>query len=580
MRDTGSEMANVIDQFMWSWQQHFRISVGVLATMALEQIGARLDAQVVLVGLTEEPRAAHAICVEPETGPLRPGALTGVRDRAVEIFREDPRSNVWHSNADVQASRQAYLRNSAMGAAIAEAIEASEALGEKRVFGSVGGRVGTFEVHVIVAVDRPLYDALPALEEVDLDGWPAPISLPRQVIDLVLREADLALRTPEPNSSDIRRSPQDVIRESAERFCAGCLYRTRNFDLSSAFNAINAVTGRAYEGAGASGRFLLVAPDHEELVVMSALAEVVPLGAARGIRKLLQTADAHVALLVHNGGVYGLGGLETDSTSTDVFEIVVTAHATWELRGGGESLLRVAYGRPALPRPTFDATVVSDTLERVFGGDADTSGLLALIKEAAEARHGTTLAISANAAAEATRLAGSATLLVSATLNEDLLHRYAEMDGAVLIDPNGLCHAVGVILDGQAHGRGDPARGARYNSALRYQASATYPTVVVVVSEDGDVDVVPHPRLRVRRQVVIDAITRLEASLESETPAEFSKAFDAVKRLSFYLSEQQCQRVNEMTKAEQDRRMAAGYMTIVWETLKLNPEMDDSYFSD
>ena len=60
---------NVIDQFMWQWQQHFRISVEVLAEMSLEKIGARLDPQVMLVGLARETEARHPICIEPRTGP-------------------------------------------------------------------------------------------------------------------------------------------------------------------------------------------------------------------------------------------------------------------------------------------------------------------------------------------------------------------------------------------------------------------------------------------------------------------------------------------------------------------------------
>jgi hypothetical protein len=34
--------------------------------------------------------------------------------------------------------------------------------------------------------------------------------------------------------------------------------------------------------------------------------------------------------------------------------------------------------------------------------------------------------------------------------------------GGVLIDPNGTCYAIGVILDGIATTKGDPARGSRY----------------------------------------------------------------------------------------------------------------------
>jgi len=60
----------------------------------------------------------------------------------------------------------------------------------------------------------------------------------------------------------------------------------------------------------------------------------------------------------------------------------------------------------------------------------------------------------------------------------------------VLPDPQGYCYSIGVILDGKASaGHGNSTRGARYNSAIRYVESSDFPTLVVVVSEDGMVDV-------------------------------------------------------------------------------------------
>ena len=48
-----------------------------------------------------------------------------------------------------------------------------------------------------------------------------------------------------------------------------------------------------------------------------------------------------------------------------------------------------------------------------------------------------------------------------------------------------------VILDGQATTHGDPARGARFNSAVRYVTSAAGKALAVVVSENGFFDVLP-----------------------------------------------------------------------------------------
>jgi DNA integrity scanning protein DisA with diadenylate cyclase activity len=74
------------------------------------------------------------------------------------------------------------------------------------------------------------------------------------------------------------------------------------------------------------------------------------------------------------------------------------------------------------------------------------------------------------------------------------------IDGAVLLDPEGYCYSIGVILDGKASGHGNGTRGARYNSAVRYVESSPYPCLVVVVSEDGMVDVLTKENLAESRQ--------------------------------------------------------------------------------
>jgi hypothetical protein len=573
-------MNNVIQQFMWKWQQYFRISVQTLANMSLEKIGARLDPQVVLVGIADDPSVIHPICVEPETGPFQPVHLTGIDARAVQFYEEDPERQIWHSDPGVHAARQAWLRGRARGTAIAELIEASGTLPGKRCFATGGTAVSGFVVHVVLAVDEEAFDSLPALEGEDVERFPAPSSLTRQVLRLVLDEAGAALRVPDPSSSALRQSSEDIVREAAERLCAGCLYRTRNFDLSSAFRSLNEITARAYEGSGAHGRLLLASPDNPGIEVVTRLDSAVNLNAGRAVRKLLQTSNRSFALLVHDGGVYGLGRLRDGEEPQAVYEIEVTAHATWELRRGSDTLMRVAYGAASLPSPMLDVQALEDTIERVFESRADTDYLVSLIAAATTARHGTTLVVSADASGEAERLAGSATLVMPDPLTPALLSRYAEMDGAVLVDPDGTCFAVGVILDGQAHERGDPARGARYNSSLRYEASATPPTVVVVVSEDGGADVIPTPRLRIHRQTVTDAVTRLEASLDPEHPGRFSEALDGIKDLAFYLSPDQCTTVNETSQAEQRQRMESGTISIVWPTFAPHPDMNDSYFLD
>lgn len=565
---------------MWEWQPHFRIAVQSTLERALELVDARLDPRVFLVGFADDPDAArHPICIEPEDGPLSPEQLQGVRDRAVEIFEADPERLILHSDPGLHDSRQRWLQRRARGTAIAEAVVASGTMAGKRVLSSAAGHVAGFEVHTCVAVDADPFDALPRLEGEEVNRFPAPGSFVTHLIELALEEADLALRQRSPGMGAIRRRAEDLVAEAADKFVAGCSFRTHNFMSPWVLRPVTQFSQRLYEGTGAAGRLVLARPDHPGVEVVSRLARPVFIESARAVRKLLETTDDNIALLVHEHGVFGLGRV-IDRDADDVFEITVVGHATWELTSCKVGLLRVAYGAPALPTPIFDTARLVDVMDRVLGENDKAETLLPLVRTAAAARHGTTLVISAAAATEADRLSGQATLVAPSELTPELLAHFSRIDGAVLIDTDGTCFAIGVILDGQAEGEGDPARGARFNSAVRYQRSAPAPTVVVVVSEDGDVVHVPALRPRVRRQDVLDAITVIEAAAASEDRGQFSDAYDAVRRLAFYLSPEHCERVNELARIEHERAMAAGGIAIVRHAINPNAEMNDSYFLD
>jgi DNA integrity scanning protein DisA with diadenylate cyclase activity len=112
-----------------------------------------------------------------------------------------------------------------------------------------------------------------------------------------------------------------------------------------------------------------------------------------------------------------------------------------------------------------------------------------VVLEASRQPKGTLLVVSTEALAEADRLKLQCTLIEPVVLTPIITQLVTAIDGAVMLDPQGYCYSIGVILDGKASGRGNSTRGARYNSAIRYVESSPYPALVVVVSEDGMVDV-------------------------------------------------------------------------------------------
>ena len=72
--------------------------------------------------------------------------------------------------------------------------------------------------------------------------------------------------------------------------------------------------------------------------------------------------------------------------------------------------------------------------------------------------------------------------------NLEFLKGLTSLDGALLVDKTGKCHAFGVILDGTAVKQGNPAKGARHNSTLTY-IEAKAGRGAVVVSEDKTVQI-------------------------------------------------------------------------------------------
>ena len=161
-------------------------------------------------------------------------------------------------------------------------------------------------------------------------------------------------------------------------------------------------------------------------------------------------------------------------------------------------------------------------LPRIFKGMTAERAeeLTALIKEAEQVTHGTMLLISGNAEAEAKRLSTQATPLVPCKLTPHLLRHLTPIDGAILIAPDGFCHAIGTILDGMATDKGDPGRGARFNSAVRYVETSKTPCLAVVVSADGGVDLVPNLRPAIARASIDQTIVELRAPRFAAAPLQ------------------------------------------------------------
>lgn len=84
--------------------------------------------------------------------------------------------------------------------------------------------------------------------------------------------------------------------------------------------------------------------------------------------------------------------------------------------------------------------------------------------------------------------------------NADVLSRLSSIDGAIMADFQGRCHAYGMILDGMVIEDGNPDRGSRFNSTKTYIENRVYDTTGnfdaekppffgIIFSDDGMVNI-------------------------------------------------------------------------------------------
>lgn len=276
--------------------------------------------------------------------------------------------------------------------------------------------------------------------------------------------------------------------------------------------------------------------------------------------------------------IYGLGSIHEhyDPTSQEVFIIDFLDHYHWQVRCGEQVLLRSKYGEPTLPQEHINCDHFKDNLSRLFSDATpeDQERIWQLYLVATAQDHGSMIVIAEDAADEAKRFAQQGSVVEPTLMTEDLLKRVSSIDGTIILDPHGVCHAIGVILDGPANTDCTPSRGSRYNSGVRYVKATDKSRLAIVVSDDHTVDILPLLRPRIARQWIDEAIS----ALESATLDDYHKPRNWLDENRFYLNESECIRVNAALDRIESLPKEVGSMVIITTRFEPNPEMCEKYF--
>lgn len=594
-------MRRTIAQFMWGFQPHFRRGLEHVARDVFQQVGLGLGARAFLVGFTDDAGRPFPVCFEPEHDDMATVDLSSVATRAWQRYEESDESRTkFGSPRHHERIHRGYL-DSFRAEAVRDALASSPQGSGLTFFVGTSALVeGTYEVHPVVAVPTTRWEAKPALSKTQIDRYPVVPSFQHSLMRELLNAATADLgRVSAPEQFSYEWSDRsELIRKAARAFVESVSLFSGYEYPSDLAVALDEISAQPYEGRSGSGGLLLASSENPKVELVVEFVTPIRVSETRSMRKALEMAGPQHQLLCDGEKVVGLARLrETyEAEEENAFVFTVMSTGVWELSHNDVPLLRVSNTRPSLPQARLDAEHFKSVACRVFTeiGESEAEVLWSLTEAASDASHGTMVVVHRNASDEAGRLAPQAQQIRPKLLDARILASVTNIDGAVMVDPTGACHAVGVILDGHASGKGDSSRGARFNSAVRYHDAQTGNCLVIIVSEDGMVNLLPNLRRQVSRRSVEAAVINLEESLTEDPDYEvFFRHWRHLESLAFYLTAEQCDRINAARTGLEEHRARphaddhghgeglVGRITHVgWDPFVPDPEMNSSYFLD
>ena len=576
--------------FMWGFQPHFQVSIKHAAKRVFEALHPDFEVDVFLLGLAREnAENVHPVCLEPEDCGFSPSDFDSIRGDAEHYQAVDPDRNVICTHPVGQASYDRRIRAQAYEKAVLSALNERNYSRPGEYYFSGFIPVDQHDVGIVLRLNSKGADKPYSLPTVHSgDRFRTPRSLAQAAAWQFLFEAIDSLRSSSPEVVAAYRGPNadELLREAGNRLMEAPVWAGSDpSSMYGLFGACNYISELTYESEGSVGTMLIAPNGHKNIERTIALKRPVSLGDHRAVRKLLQIASAGDSLLCDGATVIGFGrkcGIYNQSEA-NLFEVRFTRHYHWELLHGDHSMMRVSYGNPRLPRPPLNAEKLASDLSRIFGDlrQDQVSRLVTLALAICKQRHGALLVITSDAENESNRLAKQSTPIDPMKLSESAISAVTSIDGAILLSPDGTCFAIGVILDGLATPMGNPARGARFNSSVRYVADKKN-CLAIIVSEDGTAEWIPDLLPQLSRKILEEKANEVTLLL-AQTEIEIDKARPVVNWLDkhrFYLSASLCGAANELIKRFDAKTMAEEGFSIGRATFTPAPEMSDVYLLD
>lgn len=589
-QDGGKMASRIINLFMWSYQESYRIHIQVLARNVLKKLGAPADAEVILVGArSPNSKNIHPVCVSPENGKWQLSLFDSLLDSIESTYQNHELQNMFFGDAPSMRDKPEWMRRSSVCTSVSKALEVFDTEHNVTSFCGNVRRVGDYYVTPVIQIPNSTFTQFPPLPLKTVNnkrrygqGYGFRSFIHASMYS-VLHEATEELQNPDPGRFIYgnMRDDEEIVRIAAKNFL-----HTPGLSIESPyihtdlFGVLNIVSSLLYEGMKSIGQLILVDPKNDAVEFLVEFIEPISFNEPRWVRKVLQMAATGVRIIANSHYIYGLGRLKEsyNPCEQNAFIVNFIDHYHWELYCGNQVLLRSHYGEPKLPQEPFDKVDFLAHYSRLFPLSSQENGLhlwdLLLIQITQD--HGSMIVVAEDAASEARRLSKQGTNIVPVKLTESLLQSVSGIDGTILLDPSGFCHAIGIILDGKASEQCTPSRGSRYNSGVRYVQTNNRQRIAIVVSDDRTIDVIPP----IRKLCSKSRIERCIVALESATLDNYHDSLNWLNGHRFYINVQQCARINSVIDKLNAAPKEVGLIYLGTDKFEVDPDMDDSYLID
>lgn len=579
--------------YIWGFQPHFGIGVKLAAEGLFKRLDDSITPDTLIVAVNFEGDSEQPFAViEPVDHELQPVNFKNIMSLVAELEKVTPSPSFSYPKDDKQGaawaeSEKRNVFRSKVKDAIKQTIEGVYSFDARKVYVSPGREYGHYLVHTVLLLDKAVHASHPSLRNPRRGDFLVETSLVDAVAtkfviscyDAILSSfaGQVFAKVPELDA---------MLRSAGTSFMFTPFTACENFEgFYGGFEICCEISTLTYEKAIGRGRLILARTGHENVSESLSFRNPPKLRNYRAVRKLLQLAGEGEGLVCNSEDVVGIGAVDGnyDATKEDLFCVDFLGHSKWELTHGGVTLMRVEHGIPQLPKKKEQVRRFCETFARIFPlTDLKQRTAIKKIAEAAtELEHGTILIVSEKAAEEAARFGGQSTRIEPQAISTKLLEKASRIDGAVLVSPDCMCHAIGVILDGKVNDRGSAERGARYNSTVRYVLGSAAPCIGVVISDDGMVNLVPEYRPIMSRREIEDQLNALRSLVDDPkvNQRKMNKLRERIIKTQFYFSEDQCREINELIlKAEPKSDRSAPW--IIEGELAPHSDMNETYLKD